>query len=142
MKLSTKSRYGVRMLVDMAMHQDQPHCNLADIAKRQDISPRYLEQIAAELKRNSIIKSVRGAHGGYRLGFPAEKLMLKEILDVLEGDLHIVDEQDSYTALQQCLNENVYDPLSRVMQSYLGKISLQDMAEQSRLKDDGEMYYL
>lgn len=142
MKLSTKSRYGVRMLLDMAIHEDSSHVNLADIAQRQDVSLRYLEQIAAELKRSGIIKSVRGAHGGYRLNMLPNKIILSDILTILEGDLLVVDEEETFSALERCMQQDVYAPLNDKIASYLSGISLQDMADQARHRDEGIMYFL
>jgi Rrf2 family protein len=130
------------MLMDMAIHQGQPHCNLADIAQRQNISPRYLEQIVAELKRNGLVKSVRGAHGGYRLSLPTDRIMLFDVLTILEGDLKVVEEEETFSTLERCIQENVYDPLSEKIEAYLSNVSLQHMADLSKEQDKAPMYFL
>jgi Rrf2 family protein len=130
------------MLMEMAMHPQAEHCNLADIAVRQNISARYLEQIAAELKRNDIIKSVRGAHGGYRLNVAPDDITLNELLTILEGDLRIVEPEESFSLLEQCLQQNVYDPLSREISAYLGNVTLGSLAERAKFDLDANMFYV
>lgn len=93
MKLSTKGRYGARSMLDLALHysvNDGPVA-LGGIADRQGISEEYLEQIFSALRKSGLVESVRGAQGGYKLGRPAEKITIGDILRVLEGSLAPVD---------------------------------------------------
>lgn len=90
MKLSTKGRYGLRALIDLAVHGEEGAVSVQSIAERQKISESYLEQLARLLKRAGIISSVRGAKGGYQLGRPAEEISVGDILRALEGNLDAV----------------------------------------------------
>jgi Rrf2 family protein len=90
MKLSTRSRYGTRMLLDLAKHSGQGPVGVGEISKRQDISLKYLEKLTRILKKAGIIRSVRGAKGGYLLTRPPGEISMGEIVRVLEGDLSLV----------------------------------------------------
>lgn len=91
MRLSTKSRYGLRALFDIAYHAGQKPVQIQDIARRQDISPRYLEQIFQSLKRAGILKSKRGPQGGYLIAKPLKEVTVRDIVKATEGDLKLVD---------------------------------------------------
>jgi Rrf2 family protein len=91
MKISTRGRYGVRLLIDLAEHAGEDHVSLAGIAGRQHISIRYLEQVAVILRRSGFIRSVKGASGGYSLAKKSEDINIGEVLRILEGDMLVVD---------------------------------------------------
>ncbi len=91
MKLSTKSRYGVRAMFDMAYHAGTLPAQIKDISRRQNISPRYLEQIFQDLKKAGLLKSRRGPQGGYSLAKPAEEITVKDIVLAAEGELQLVN---------------------------------------------------
>jgi len=91
MKLSTRARYGVRLLVELAATYDKGPVYLKDIAKIQSISEKYLSLIIIPLRTVGLVKSIRGAHGGYILAKNPSQITLKEIIDVLEGDCSLVD---------------------------------------------------
>ncbi len=91
MKLSTKGRYGLRAVLDLAVHTDDEAVALSQIAERQGISMNYLEQLIAKLKKSGIVNGIRGAQGGYVLTRPAEEISVGDILRALEGDLNPVD---------------------------------------------------
>ena len=91
MKLSTKGRYGLRAVLDLAINSTEEAVALSSIAERQNISISYLEQLIAKLRKAEIVKSTRGAKGGYVLARPAEEISVGEILRCLEGDLSPVD---------------------------------------------------
>lgn len=91
MKLSTKGRYGLRALVDLAAHEDQGPVSLASIAGRQDISEKYLEQLMRKLKQGGLVQSVKGVQGGYLLAKEPKDISVGEILRVLEGEIKPVD---------------------------------------------------
>lgn len=91
MKLSTKGRYGLSAVLDLANHADEEAIALSQIAERQGISMNYLEQLISKLKKAGIVNSIRGAQGGYVLAIPAEKISVGDILRALEGDLNPVD---------------------------------------------------
>jgi Rrf2 family protein len=91
MKLSTRTRYGVRLMVSLALNYGQTNVFLKDIAKGENISEKYLSLIIIPLRRVGLVNSIRGAHGGYSLARDPSQITLKEIVDVLEGDCSLVD---------------------------------------------------
>ena len=91
MKLSTKGRYGLRALIDLAQHGGEGPVSITSIAERQEISERYLEQLMSKLKKAGIIQSIRGAQGGYVLAKELEEVSVGEGLRALEGDLNPVE---------------------------------------------------
>ena len=93
MNFSKKSRYGLRALIDLTVYSKESHVALAAIAERNSISPQYLEQVFAALRKAGIIKSVKGPQGGYLLAKPATKISVAEILRALEGD-YLIEEED------------------------------------------------
>ena len=133
MKISTKGRYALRMLLDMAQHQQEGYVTLKDIAQRQGISKKYLEQIALVLGQAGILHGVRGHQGGYRLvGTPADYTVL-EILRAMEGSLAPVaclDQGDNLCDRRhECLTLPLWEGLDAVIRGYLGSITLQDVLE-------------
>ena len=90
MKLSTKGRYGLRAMIDLAVYSEKEPVSIQSIADRQNISERYLEQLMASLKKEGLVKSIRGANGGYQLARPAIGISVGDILRALEGDLRAV----------------------------------------------------
>ena len=90
MKLSTKGRYGLRA-IDLAVYSEKESVSISCIAQRENISESYLEQLAGKLKKAGLIKSTRGAQGGYRLAKPAAEISVGDILRALEGELGAVD---------------------------------------------------
>lgn len=142
MKLSTKSRYGVRAMFDMAYHAGTLPAQIKDISRRQNISPRYLEQIFQDLKKAGLLKSRRGPQGGYRLTRPADEITVKEIVLAAEGELLLVNcvkgrrkkgespplcEQDN-----QCLTQHIWAEGSRILGDYFDSISLKDLCDQGQ----------
>ncbi|MDR0410457.1 MAG: Rrf2 family transcriptional regulator [Treponema sp.] len=115
MKISTRGRYGIRLLIDLAEHMNEPHVPLASVAERQSISVRYLEQVAVILKRAHFIRSVKGASGGYTLAHKPEDISIGGVLRVLEGDMFVVDPlvpNIPETKIQQCIRTVVFDRLN------------------------------
>ena len=91
MRLSTKSRYGLRALFDMAYHAGTLPAQIKDISRRQNISPRYLEQIFQDLKRGGLLKSRRGPQGGYFLSRKPDEITVHQIITAAEGEMALVD---------------------------------------------------
>jgi Rrf2 family iron-sulfur cluster assembly transcriptional regulator len=91
MKLSTRSRYGARILVDLACHQDQGPVQIGEISKRQDISVKYLEQLIRPLKKAELVTSVRGPKGGHMLAEKPEKITLGQVVRLFEGQTDLVE---------------------------------------------------
>jgi len=144
MKLSTRGRYGVRLLIDLAEHAAEPQVTLASVAERQAISMRYLEQIAVLLKRAGYIRSIKGASGGYALALNPSKILIGDVLRVLEGDLRVVDEPRSgemENALQRCLRTTVYDKMNQSIAQVVDTLTLDQMVGTID-PDSTYMYYI
>ena len=130
MKLSTRSRYGTRMMLDMAQHCDEGPVQIGDIAKRQDISVKYLEQLIIPLKRANYIKSVRGPKGGHMLAKSPEEVTVGEIVEVLEGEINLarcIESPEICDRSDTCLTRGVWEEATRAMYDKLNSITLSKM---------------
>jgi Rrf2 family protein len=115
MKISTRGRYGIRLLIDLTERAGENHIPLAEVASRQNISLRYLEQLAVILRRSGFIRSVKGASGGYVLAKPAEEIIIGDVLRILEGDMLVADPPEpgkTESRLQHCIRTIVLDRLN------------------------------
>ena len=134
MKISTKGRYALRMMLDLAAHQGDGYVALKDIAQRQEISKKYLEQIVPMLGKSDILRTTRGYQGGYRLARAPKDYTVGEILRLTEGGLaHVAClEQHPNTCPRcgECATLPMWEGLERVIRSYLDGITLQDLLEQ------------
>lgn len=149
MKISTKGRYGLRALLDLAVHSNGEHVALSNIAERQSISENYLEQVFSALRKAGIIKSVKGAQGGYILAEKPCSISVGRILRVLEGDLSVVQDeddhpQDYYESIQYCLQLNVWDKMSESINNFVDSITLEDLVQDYKAlhNEMGDMYYI
>lgn len=138
MRVSTKGRYALRMMLDLARHQEEGYISLGEIAERQDISKKYLEQIVPVLGHADFLLTSRGFQGGYRLARPASDYTVKEILRLTEGSLSpVACASDSPVACERseaCLTLPLWQGLNRVIDDYLSGITLQDLAD-GKIKD-------
>ena len=147
MKISTKGRDGLRALVDLAANGDNTTVSLVSVAQRQKISLNYLEQVFATLRKAGIVKSVKGAQGGYMLSKRPEEICLGDILTALEGRFSIVDEPESEKAddnLRKTLNEMVWDRINDSVNQFLEERTLAELVENYRRLNmqEGNMYYI
>ena len=141
MKLSTRGRYGVRMMMDLALHNEEGPVLLKDIAQRQGISEKYLWQLINPLKTAGLVNSLRGAHGGYILGKAPEAISLKEVLQVLEGPLCLVDCVDNPSLCDRassCISRDIWGEASKNMLQTLAGTTLAGMVEKQKKKDRNE----
>ncbi len=132
MKLSSRSRYGTRLMVDMAQHYGQGPLHLANIASRQGISVKYLEQIIIPLKKANYIHSVRGPKGGHVLAKPPGEITVGEIVAVLEDGINLVECLEDNGACQRaeiCLTRQVWQEAARAMFAKLYSITLADLVQ-------------
>ncbi|MDR1409727.1 MAG: Rrf2 family transcriptional regulator [Oscillospiraceae bacterium] len=140
MKISTRGRYATRMLLDLAQHTQSGFIALKDIAERQDISKKYLEQIIPLLRKAGILRTNRGFQGGYQLSKSPHEINIAEILRVTEGGLAPVscleDSGSSCARSADCPTLPVWEGLQRVMAEYLESISLADLLAQATKGDD------
>lgn len=134
MKISTKGRYALRMLIDLAEHRSNGYTALSDIAKRQGISKKYLEQIVFLLNKSGILTASRGFQGGYKLADEPDKYTVGDILKVTEGSLAPVACLDSGAAecerADSCVTLGIWKGLYEVINNYLDGITLQDLVDQ------------
>ena len=135
MKISTKGRYALRMMLDLAIHQNEGFVSLKDIADRQGISNKYLEQIVPLLNRTGMLRTNRGYQGGYRLAKSPDAYTVGEILRLTEGDLAPVACLQGDTVncerADHCITLPVWKGLYHVINDYLDHITLQDVLNQA-----------
>jgi Rrf2 family protein len=136
MKISTKGRYALRMLIDLAEHREDGYITLKEIADRQDISKKYLEQIVPLLNRTGILQANRGFQGGYRLAKPTEQCTVGEILRLTEGDLApvscLAQNAEKCPQYAECSTISVWEGLQKVINEYLDGITLQDLLDKKK----------
>ena len=133
MKISTKGRYALRMLIDLAEHQNDGYVALKDIAARQNISKKYLEQIVPVFNKSNILKTNRGFQGGYRLARTPDRYTVGEILRLTEGSLAPVAclerEPIECERSGDCVTLPIWRGLYEVICNYLDNITLQDLLD-------------
>ena len=132
MKVSTKGRYALRVMVDLAMYDNGEYISLKDIASRQDISIKYLEQIMRLLTTAGLVRSARGANGGYRLVKKSNEYTVKDILQVSEGNLALVEcvESDTYCGrCSDCATRSLWKGLNEQIDKYLASFTIQDLVD-------------
>lgn len=136
MKISTKGRYALRMMLDLAEHQSDGYIALKDIAMRQGVSKKYLEQIVPMLNKSNILQTNRGFQGGYRLAQAPDKYTVGDILRITEGSLSPVACLDhdpvECERRDECATLPVWQGLKQVIDEYLDGITLQDILDQQQ----------
>jgi Rrf2 family protein len=144
MKLSTKCRYGLRALVDLAVYSERGHVALHEIADRQGISLKYLEQDFSVLRRAGVVKSVKGAQGGYLLAKAPSEIRLSNIVSILEGDLLLIEiDESAQTDIRAFLNHGLWADVNRNVSESLNSIYLSDLVDDYRTQQSCEgMYYI
>ena len=139
MRISTKGRYALRMMVDLAEHREEGYISLKDIAERQEISKKYLEQIVSVFHQSDLIRANRGSMGGYMLAKSPSNCTVGEILRLTEGSLSPVDCVDVPAECGRsadCPTLLVWKGLSKVINDYLDSITLQDIIDKNRERDE------
>ncbi len=142
MKISTKGRYGIRFLIDIAEQGPSAHTTLSEISERQQISSTYLGQIAVVLKRAGFIRSIKGSGGGFVLAKPPSEIHLDSVLEALEGDLKIVEPPlptAEETPFRKALRIGLYDKIDEALSAVLKSITLDKLISK---KSSGYMYYI
>ncbi len=133
MKISTKGRYALRMMIDLAEHQGEGFVALKDIAARQGISKKYLEQIIPILNRSDFLQANRGSQGGYRLAKAPKDYTVKDVLELTEGSLSPVACLDTTPVgcerSENCVTLPLWKGLAEVIENYLDSVTLQDLLE-------------
>ena len=148
MKLSTKGKYGVKALFELALHEGAGPMSLKTIAERQGLSEHYLEQLAGPLRKAGLIVSVRGAQGGYVLSRPANQITVGDIIRVLEGPIGFTDcateGETSPDCAADCVVHGVWEKVTQQIVNVIDSITLFDLAEQARAEQakDNLMYQI
>jgi len=147
MKLSTRGRYGTRVLLDLALHEGKGAMPLKDIAKRQQISLPYLEHLITPLVAAGIVRSTRGARGGVWLAKLPQEIKLSEVIGLFEGSIALVEcVTDPKTCPRSgfCATRDVWSELKKVMDGVLESVTLQDLVERQKAKErpTEAMYYI
>lgn len=146
MKISTQGRYGLRALVDLVENEQSGSAiPLREISERQEISERYLEQLFAKLRKAGIVKSVRGAHGGYKLNQSPENITVGDVIRILEGDLAPVDctleENNECKFKGECATHEVWEMIKVNIEEVIDSITLSDLEKRSQeLKEKKKEY--
>ena len=148
MILSKKSRYGLRALIDLAVNSKSEHMALNTIAERNGISPQYLEQVFAALRRADIVKSIKGPQGGYLLKRPAADITVSEIVLALDGSYYVDDEETPadcvVNGITDTVQDLVIDKINRQLDEVLKHVTLADLEDDYTRNTLGEqgMYYI
>lgn len=137
MKLSTKGRYGLRALIDLAQYSEVEPVSISSIAERQNLSERYLEQLMSLLKKNGLIKSIRGAGGGYVLARNPQEISVGDVLRALEGNLEPVEctgysQDEECAASGGCVTKYVWKRINESINRTVDEIKLDTLVEESK----------
>ncbi|AIF51468.1 Rrf2 family transcriptional regulator [Pelosinus sp. UFO1] len=143
MKISTKGRYGVAAMYDLAVHYGEGPISLKSIAQRQKISENYLEQLVSTLRKAGYVKSIRGAQGGYTLSKDPARISVGDIIRIMEGPIVLVDcllaeseDNDYCERAGICVTRGVWAKVCDSISSVLDSISLADLCREERLQGD------
>jgi len=140
MKLSTKGRYGVRLMIDLAAHYGEGPVLLREIAKRQEISEKYLSNLINPLKATGLLEATRGVHGGYVLGKAPSEITMRDIVQAVEGPVCLVDCVEKPACCNRtslCIAHELWREAAEGMSGVLGKYTLADMVDrQKAMRDD------
>ena len=136
MKLTTKGRYAVTALLDLALHEADSPVNLTDIARRQDISLTYLEQLFNKLKKHQLVASVRGPGGGYRLAKPADDISVARVIYAVDETIDVTrcGGQQNCQGDLRCLTHDLWMGLNRHVSEYLNGITLAEIIRQNNVR--------
>ena len=137
MKLTTKGRYAVMAMADLALNTSVGPISLAEISLRQNISLAYLEQIFIKLKKKKLVKSVRGANGGYILEKPATEIKLSNIIFAVDEEVKMLSckknsKKGCNNKSSKCITHNLWDQLDQHINGFFEKIKLQDLVKQNQ----------
>ena len=140
MKISTKGRYGLRAIIDLARYSEEEPVSISSVASRQGLSERYLEQIVSLLKKAGLVKSIRGASGGYVLAKGANEISVGDVLRALEGNLEPVQcaayySQEGCTASGGCVTKYVWKKINESINQTVDEIKLDELVRESKSLD-------
>jgi Rrf2 family protein len=135
MRVSKRTRYGVRLILELALNYKKKPLSISQIAANEDISPKFLGQIIIPLKGAGMIQSTRGAQGGYELTRPPKKISILEVFRILEGDCLLTECIEEPAACDRstfCIAKEIWEDMSRTIEKKLGSLDFQELAERSQ----------
>jgi Rrf2 family cysteine metabolism transcriptional repressor len=138
MKISTKIRYGTRAMLELASHYGEGPIELKEIAKRENISLKYLEQVIVPLRTAGFVKSVRGSKGGYSLAKPPSEVCLNDLIEILEGPLNLIECLNDAKVCQKipyCVTRDIWKEVSAAIQGIFHSVTLEDMVNRRKEKE-------
>ncbi|GEP62612.1 Rrf2 family transcriptional regulator [Clostridium beijerinckii] len=142
MKISTKGRYGLRALIDICIFSVSEMVTVKSISERQGISERYLEQIFSSLRKGGIINAKKGAQGGYFLAKSSREFTIGDILNVLEGDLLLIDIENDENEIENFMSENLWNVINNKIINFFNSITLEDLVNDYKKYNKEDMYYI
>jgi Rrf2 family protein len=138
MKISAKIRYGARAMLELASHYGEGPIELKEIAKKEDISIKYLEQVINPLRSNGLVKAIRGSKGGYSLAKPPSEICLYDVIESLEGPLKLIECLSDSKACQKvrsCVTREIWKEVSDAISKIFYSVTLEDMVNRKREKE-------
>ena len=137
MKLTTKGRYAVMAMADLALFKDKGPISLKDISLRQNISLAYLEQIFIKLKNKNLVKSIRGAKGGYELEIPSDEIKISNIISAVDEQVKMLNckkesKRGCNNRSTKCITHNLWDQLDQHINEFFEKVKLQDLIKKNQ----------
>ena len=147
MKLNTKTRYGVRSILDLALNHTTEPVSLKDISSRQQLPYKYLEHVLTALRTAGLVRSIRGPRGGYTLTKPPDQITLREVFDILEGTeglVHCTTEPQACDSYDMCVTREVWARMYAACMEVLDSTTFEDLARRARQKRESfaPMYYI
>ena len=136
MKLTTKGRYAVTAMLDLALHNTKGPINLADIARRQEISLAYLEQLFSKLRKNNLVESARGPGGGYRLKRPADEISVHDVINAVDEpvDATRCGGQENCQGELRCLTHDLWEDLNTQISDFLNGVTLGELIQRKNIQ--------
>lgn len=144
MKISTRARYGTRLMLELALHYGEGPVFLKDISKAEEISEKYLSQIIIPLRGAGLVNSFRGARGGYILAKKPSEINLRSIVEVLEGDLSLVGcikKPSDCSRVSVCVTRDVWHQLGKKLTDTLEEVTLEDLVQKCKSQKKSALMY-
>jgi Rrf2 family protein len=138
MKISTKIRYGTRAMLELACHYGKGPIELREIAKREEISLKYLEQVIVPLRTAGLVKSARGSKGGYSLAKHPSEIYLKDLVETLDGPLNLIEclrDPKVCQKVPNCITRDIWQEVSEAIEGIFHSVTLEDMVHRKKEKE-------
>lgn len=147
MKISTRTRYGTKALMDIALHQSEEPVSLKDVAGRQQIPQHYLEQMMSRLTSADLVRTTRGPRGGVSLARPPQQIVMSEVLRILEGTNSLtecIETPELCPGSEACVTRDLWREMNQAMNQVLESTTLQDLVDRHKIRNESNatMYYI